>query len=549
MHSTTKLLFAFLLIALGRAFPQTFSASVDNTTVGLNDQFQVSFIFSGKDINGIKSFSPPDFKEFMVLSGPNQLTSMQIINGSVSASATYSYYLQARNIGKATIGAATINYDGKSFSTQPLEINVVKGQPKQATGPSGSGTTKDIGDNLFILATVDKQKVYMGEQVTVIYKLYTRLGLASQLQVSKLPSYEGFWVEEINVPNSIAFSTENYNGKQYKVGLLKKVALFPNQLGELSVTPLVLDIPVQVQSKARSGGNIFDQFFNDPFFNSVQTVNYTAKSNTVKLHVNALPSANVPKSFNGAVGDYTLSSQINTINTATNEPLTLKVSLSGKGNIQLLNIPEIELPTGFDKYEPKTSEQIDRSGVIAGTKNFEYLVIPRVAGPKRISPIQFSYFSPERRSYVTLSTPPYSINVQQGSASNNTEVAGYSKEEIKVLGQDIRYIKTSNDDLREEDKGSLFSFGFWFAATLPLVILGGLVSWKRRQDRLSGNIQLLRYQKAEKVARKRFKTASVLMESNNEAAFYSENLAGTFRLSGGQASYFKIGNLAGKSSQ
>ncbi len=522
MHSKTNIFLALLLILPGKAFPQTFTASVDNPTVGVNDQFQVSFTFSGKDVNGIKSFNPPDFKEFMILSGPNQSTSMQIINGSVSASATYSYYLQARSVGTAAIGAATINYDGKTYPTQPLEITVVKGQPRQITSSPGGGSAKDIGDNLFILATVDKQKVYMGEQVTVTYKLYTRLSLASQLQVSKLPSYEGFWVEEISVPNSIAFSTETYNGKQYRVGLLKKVALFPNQLGELSVTPLVLDVPVQVQSKSRGRGDIFDQFFNDPFFNSTQTINYTATSNTVKLHVIPLPAISVPKSFNGAVGDYSMSSQVNTTNTATNEPLTLKINLNGKGNIQLLNMPEIELPTGFDKYEPKTSEQIDRSGTISGTKTFEYLVIPRVAGPKRISPIQFSYFNPERRSYVTLSTPPYSINVQQGSAGNNTEVAGYSKEEIRVLGQDIRYIKTSNDDLREENGGTLFGFGFWSAATLPLVILGGLVTWKRKQDRLSGNIQLLRYQKAEKIARKRFKTASVLMESNNEAGFYSE---------------------------
>ena len=396
---------------------------------------------------------------------------MQIINGAVSASGTYSYYLQARSTGKFTIGPGTISYDGKTFTTQPMEINVVRGQSNQSSTSQGNGATKDIGDNLFILASADKQRVYMGEQVTVTYKLYTRLSIASQLQVSKLPSYEGFWVEEINVPNTISFSTETYDGKQYKVGLLKKVALFPSQLGELSVTPMALEIPVQVQAKRRGAGDIFDQFFNDPFFNNVQTVNYTAKSNTVKLHVIPLPSQNVPKSFDGAVGDYSLSSQTNTTTVKTNEPLTLKINLSGKGNIQLLNMPEIELPTGFDKYEPKTSEQIDRTGVISGTKNFEYLIIPRVAGTKKISPIQFSYFNPQTRSYATLSTPPYSIDVEQGSSTGNTEVAGYSKEEIKLLGQDIRYIKTSTGDLRKDSGLSLFGFGFWTARFFPFLFL------------------------------------------------------------------------------
>ncbi len=522
MNITVRFFLALILFVPGIAFSQTFTASVDNTTVGMNDQFQISFTFSGKDVNGIKSFNPPSFDGFMVLSGPNQSTSMSIVNGAVSASATYSYYLQAKSTGKFTIGAATINYSGRNFTTQPLEITVEKGQPKQLSNSQGGGTTRDIGDNLFILATADRQRAYMGQQVTVTYKLYTRLGIASQLQVSKLPSYEGFWAEEINVPNTIGFTTDTYNGKQYKVGLLKKVALFPNQLGELSVTPLVLDVPVQVQSRQRSGGDIFDQFFNDPFFNNVQTVNYTAKSNTIKLHVIPLPSGNVPKSFNGAVGNYTLSSQINPTTVKANEPLTLKITLSGQGNIQLLNMPEIELPTGFDKYDPKTSEQIDRTGTISGSKGFEYLIVPRVAGTKTISPIHFSYFNPEMGSYVTLSTPTYSINVEQGTGTGNTEVTGYTKEEIKLLGQDIRYIKTDYDDLREGSDIQLFGFGFWTATLVPLFALGGLVTWKRKQDRLSGNVQLLRYRRAEKIARKRFKTARTLMESNNQAGFYGE---------------------------
>lgn len=524
MKSTIKSFAAIvLLVSTEAAFSQTFTASVDNTTVGVNDQFQVSFTFSGQDVNGIKSFNPPDFKSFLVLSGPNQSTSMQFINGSASASMTYSYYLQPRSTGKLTVGSATINYNGKTLNTQPLTINVEKGSQKQQANsqPDTAAAPKDIGDNLFILATADKQKVYMGEQVTVTYKLYTRLGIASQLQVAKLPSYEGFWAEEINVPNNIAFSTEMYKGKQYRVGVLKEGALFPSQLGELSVTPLVLDIPVQIQRR-RTGGDIFDQFFNDPFFNNIQTVNYTAKSNTIKLHVVPLPSQNVPKSFNGAVGDYSLSSGISTASTKTGEPLSLKIGLTGKGNIQLLNMPEINLPPGFDKYDPKISEQINRTGTISGTKTFEYLLIPRVVGKKEIPPIQFSYFNPDRKSYMTVSTPAYAIDVVQGANSGTETVAGLSKEEIRLLGQDIRYIKTSTTDLRRVSGDEVFGFGFWTATILPMLALGGLVTWKRRQDKLAGNIQLLRYRRAEKIARTRLKTAKTLMNSNNQTGFYAE---------------------------
>jgi hypothetical protein len=505
-------------------YPQSFTATVQSTTVGLNDQFEVTFSFSGQDINGVKSFTPPNFKGFMILSGPNQSTSMQIINGAVSGSRSYSYYVQAQNVGKYTIGSAVINYNDKTYSTQPLIITVEKGSPKTSPQQQSSPeiSQKDIADNLFILATADKEKANLGEQVTVIYKLYTRLNIASQMQIAKLPSYEGLWAEEINTPNNITFSTEMYKGKQYRVGILKKVALFPSRTGELSVTPLELEVPVQIQQKKKTGGSLFDDFFNDQFFNTVQNINYNAKSNTIKLHINPLPSQDVPKSFNGAVGNFTLSSEINSTTVKTNEPVTLKINISGSGNIQLLTMPEINLPPGFDKYDPKISEQINRTDRINGSKTFEYLIVPRNAGQKEIPPIQFSYFNPERRSYITLSTPSYSLDVQQGPNNGNGNLAGYSKEEIKMLNQDIRYIKTSTGDLTRQGDSVVFGFGFWTAALLPLILLSGLITWKRRSDKLAGNLQLLRYQRAQKVAKARFKTARTLLETNDQAGFYAE---------------------------
>ncbi len=520
------IVFTLVLLSACGTQAQTFTASVNRTTVGVDEQFQISFTFSGTDINGVKSFNPPGFNGFMVLSGPNESTSMQIINSSVSASRTYSYYLQPKSTGKYTIGSASLNYNGKTFNTQPITMDVVKGSPKPPAAKSGSNNSTvastDIGDNLFILATANRNKVYLGEPVTVTYKLYTRLGIASQMQVSKLPSYEGFWAEEINTSNTINFTTEMYKGKQYRVGVLKKVELFPSQLGELSVTPMQLQVPVQIRQNRKRSGDIFDDFFNDPFFNPVQTVNYTAKSNTIKIHAVALPSKNVPKNFNGAVGEYTLSSKISKTNVKTNEPVSLKINISGSGNISLINTPEINLPPGFDKYEPKTSDQINRNGSISGTKTFDYLIVPRNPGKKEIPPVQFSFFNPEKGNYVTLSTPGYELNVAQGSGGGGESIAGYTKEEIKLLGQDIHYIKTSTGDLRRQGSDELFGTGFWTATILPLVLLSGLVTWKRKQDKLAGNIQLLRYQRAEKVAKARFKTAKTLMETNNQTGFYAE---------------------------
>ena len=520
-----------IFLACGLTFAQSFNATVGNTTVGRYDQFQVSFTFQGKNVNGTSNFKAPNFNGFRILSGPNQSTSMQIINGAASGSVTYSYYLQPEGIGKHSIGSASIVYDGKTYHTQTLAINVVKGSPPKQNRSAQNGqsiSAKDIGDNIFIRASADKRTVYMGQQVIVTYKLYTRLGIASQMSVNKLPSYEGLWAEEINVPNNITFTTEMVNGKQYRVGLLKEVALFPSQVGDLSVTPMVLDIPVQVRQQRRNSGNIFDDFFNDPFFNNYKTLNYTAKSNTIKLKVLPLPSQNVPKSFNGAVGDFTMNSSISANKAKTNEPISLKIDLSGKGNIQLLNMPEVNFPPGFDKFEPKTTEKINRDGTISGKKTFEYLVVPRATGKHIIPPIKFTYFNPSKRSYVTLQTPAYNIDVAQGKNIQGGNTAGLTKEEIKVLGQDINYIKTGNGDLFKGSSLAIKSVGFWTVAGLPFMLLAGLIVWKKRNDKLAGNLQLLRYQRAEKVARARFKTAKTLMEANDQNAFYTEISAALF---------------------
>jgi hypothetical protein len=514
----------FIFIISGSINAQSFTASADNTTVGLNDRFQVTFTFEGNDINSLSNFSPPDFAGFMVLSGPNQSTSMQIINGAVSASLSYSFYLQPKNLGSYTIGSASIRYKGSFYKTDPITIQVQKGSANAGNQQNNSSNSSDVSNdeiaqNVFVRASTDKQKAYLGEQVTVTYKLYTRLSIASQMSISKLPQYPGFWAEEIETPNNINFTTETYEGKKYKVGILKKVALFPTQTGELSVTPFELDVPVQIQKKRRNN-NVFDDFFNDPFFGMGQTIDFTAKSNSLKINVQPLPSANVPDSFNGAVGNFSMDSQIDKKQTKTNEPITLKITINGTGNISLLDMPEIKLPAGFEKYDPKVNEQITRTGKISGKKTAEYLIVPRDAGKKEIPPVKFSYYDIDKKSYVTLSSPPYTLNVEQGTGDNSSEYAG--KEDVKLLGEDIRYIKTDNESLHSKGNFVLNRFGFWAAVGFPFILGLGLVVWRRREDKLAGNIQLMRYQRAQKIAKSRLKQAKALMDANDHHAFYSE---------------------------
>lgn len=508
----------FLILFNSIIFAQSFVATVDNNKVAENDRFQLEFTFEGKNLNGLKNFNPPSLKDFRVLSGPNQSTSMQIINGVSSSSLTLSYILMPNTTGSFTISSASIQSEGQTYTTSPIKITVVKGSQKPKDEQNNSGVSnQEIAENLFIRASIDKNKVYQGEQVTVTYKLYTRLNIAAQMSVDKLPQYQGFWAEELETARNISFGNEVIDGKQYKVGLLKRVALFPSQSGKLEVTPFELTIPIQIQKK-KNPNNVWDDFFGDPFGRS-EVVEYPAKSNTLKVDVIPLPENNKPNSFRGAVGNFNFSASIDKQKTKTNEPITLKFDINGTGNLKLLELPPFELPNGFEKYDPKTDEQINRSGKISGSKKAEYLLIPRIAGAREIPAIEFSYFDPETKSYKTIKSKSFSVEIEQGQGSADDYA---DQQNIQQLDRDIRFIKTKFDDVALQGDGLILKPGFWVASILPMIAAFVLIGWKRKQDKLSGNQQLLRYSKAEKVARKRFKTAKKLLDENNIELFYSE---------------------------
>jgi hypothetical protein len=498
---------------------QQFNATVDRTTVGQYDRFQFYFTFEGADINGTSNFRPPSFPGFKVLSGPNQSSSMQIINGRVSGSLVFSYILQPSNIGEYTVGSASIDFGGKTYRTQPVKIKVEKGTPQQQKESTGGYSQEELAKNVFILAEANKSRILLGEQVTVTYKLYTKLNISSP-QISKLPSYDGFWAEEVGPLQNINFEIAMYKGERYRVAKIKQVALFPSKTGTLSVTPFALNIPVIVKKK-KTGNDVFDEFFNDSFFGRTETIEYPAKSNTLKIEVDPLPSG-APASFSGAVGDFNLKAELDKKDVTANESITLRLTISGNGNIKLLKVPEPQLPAGFEKYEPKIVENVNRGAVISGQKIIDYLIVPRTAGEKEIPPVEFTYFNPSSRKYVTLKSQPFKINVRQGVGGNETASQGFSREDVKMLSEDIRYIKTSSFNLEPRHEISLIKPLFWVSMLLPLFALIGAVVFKRRQDKLSGNVLLMRYNKAEKAARKRLKVSKEALDKNNTVNFYSE---------------------------
>jgi len=521
MLRQTLNIFIVLLIITSTSIAQSFDASVDRSTVGQNERFQVYFAFSGEDINSVRSFNAPSFRNFQVLSGPNQSSSMQIINGKVTGSLTYSFIVQAPQIGKFVIGSASVEYRGKKYTTEPVNIEVVKGTPKQTQQQTGNGTSDaELAENVFIVATADKNHIVKGEQVTVTYKLYTRLNINSP-QINKLPSYGGFWNEDLEISNTINFNIEMYKGERFRAATIKKVALFPTKSGDLTISPFELKVPVLVR-KRKERKDIFDDFFNDSFFGRTETVEYISKSNSLKIKVDPLPIQNQPASFSGAVGNFNFSSSIDKREVDVNEGITIKLSVSGQGNIKLLDVPKLVPPPGFETYDPKILESINRKGIISGSKNIEYLIVPRIPGVKEIPPIEFSYYDVSRKKYITEKTQPFSITVREGTGGYETNVSGYSKEDVKLLSEDIRFIKTSSFNLRRKVETTIF--GLWFIAGIfiPLFVLVGGVMLKRRQDKLHGNVRLLRYQKAEKAARKRLKISQKALANDESTKFYNE---------------------------
>ncbi|MBI5726699.1 MAG: protein BatD, partial [Ignavibacteriales bacterium] len=520
------LLYAVLFLS-PRTGAQQLSASVSQNPVALGEMFELTITYSGSDVNGLSAFNPPSMPNFMVMSGPNQSTSMQIINGAVSGSRSFSYYLQAKEKGKFTIGSASVVNSGKTYKSQPIVIEVVQGsaKPKQQQQGGGDAQTSsaEIGENVFIRAYADKSTAFYGEQINITYKLYTRLRLSTP-QISKLPSYPGFWAEEIAMPQTLQAANEVLNGKKFVSYTIKQVALFASQTGELSVTPFKLKIPVTIE-KRRKSNNPFDDFFNDPFFAQAQTVEYEAVSNTLKVQVKPLPEQDKPANFSGAVGNFTMDVKADKSTGKQNEPIALTVTVSGTGNLQLLGTPELNLPPTIEKYDPKINEDINRSGTIGGRKSFEFLLVPRVEGRQEIPPVSFSYFNIQKKKYETINSNPIELTVQKGDGS----FAGGStlaKERVNLLGQDIHYIKTRLTDVLPAKYSFVQNPVAWVLFAFPFLSLAGVAAFRFKQGQKMLNKDFVRNKKAEKLAKAKLKNAAKAIQANQVDLFYTELSAG-----------------------
>ena len=523
-----RMLSVFLCLILwagvGLSQGTEFQANVDRNPVGVGEPFTLSFTLSNGGMGGGKNLQPPDLNKFRIMGGPNQSSNVQISNGSVSSSFVYSYVVEAIEIGKFTIGPASIESGGKTYRSAPLTIEVVKGSTKaKQQGTEAADLSAQVGDNLFLKATVDRAHVIQGEQINLVFKLYTRVSV-NNYAVEKTPNMTGFWGEDIELPKNVPLSTETVNGKQYKVGIVKRMALFPTQAGTLEISPMEVQTTVVVQD--RRSVDPFDSFFRDPFGRSI---NYEIKSEPIKIKVDPLPS-DPPPDFKGAVGQFAMSTAVDKKTTRTNEPVSLKVTISGTGNIKLIESPLVELPTDFEQYSPKVSDNINRTGNrISGSKTFEYLLIPRYPGVKTVKPVSFSYYDPAKRSYVKLHSPQIELNVEQGTAPVAPMIAGGSREDVQLLSQDVRFIKLASPGFTRPGE-ALYSSGLFMAMLLiPVAGLAGAFVYARRRAAVMLDQAGYRNRKAMKVARKGLKQAEYLLKeksgkpaANQRLRFYGE---------------------------
>jgi len=508
----------------GLLLGQEFSAFVSKQKVPLGEVFQVTFEL--KDVQG-STPAFPDFSDFQVRGGPNFQRSVQMINGQVSQSVSYTFYLQGTRTGTFTIGSASTAVDGKTLRTEPVKVDII---PARSGGSSGAqaqrndeasrnqNIEKQLEEAVFMRAIVSDRKVYQGEQFTVSYKLYERVQ-TFDLRPEGNPSYEGFWVENIDIRNPPP-RMEKVNGKDYRTYVIKKDILFAQRPGKLTIDPLKLSCVVRVQSAPQPRRSIFDSFFGQ-----YENYKYSFASAPVTIDVKPLPTGR-PASFSGVVGDLDLDVSLDTTAVETGEPFTLRVNLSGRGNIKKLQEPQLQFPPDFEVYDPNVSESISRSGgVLSGRRGYEYLIIPRNPGEYRLPPVQYSFFNPQTGRYETLSSPEFTVQVtgdpQQMSSSTTPTIAG-EKTDLALLGQDIRFIHPGSGDLKPKGSTFLLSWQFWLLYLIPVLAILSLWLVKRRQMQDRRDVAGARRRKAAKMAKKRLGAAQQHLQAGKEKAFYDE---------------------------
>ena len=531
MRQKLILTFSLLLAAFAYARGEevTLTANAPNAVV-IGETFRVAYTVN---THNARNFRMGNITDFDVLMGPTQSSSSStsIINGvrTSSKTLTFTCVLKPKKEGTFTIPAATITAEGKQLKSEDLTVKVLpqdkQGTTSQQAGTSGktsasSAQTGQINDDdLFIIATVNKKKVYEQEAVLLTYKIYSAVNLTNMS--GKMPDLKGFHSQAVEMPQGNREpELEHYNGRNYRTFVWSQYVLFPQQSGQLEIPSITFDATIAQRVKN------YDPF--EAFFNGGGSyVNVQKPLRTPKLTIDVSPlPANKPASFCGGVGEFSISSSVSTTELKENEAVTLKLIISGMGNMKLIKTPEVNFPADFEVYDPKVENKFKlKTGGLSGNKVIEYLAIPRHAGNFTIPAVEFSYFDTKSGAYKTLTTPAYTLNVAKGDGTTTTTPTSYvSKEDLRLLGQDIRYIDLKEAKYSPKGKYLYGTLGYWLWYIVPFAGFLIILVVYRKQVAENADIAKNKNKKAGKVATRRLKVAKQKMAANDKAGFYDEVL-------------------------
>ena len=527
---------AFLLTAIFQMSAQNVIRVEAPDVVAVNEQFNVTFIIEGEK-------SPSDFQwssgdDFQLVWGPQKgsSSSIQIINGKRSSShqTTFTYILIPKATGTFQLPAATALLSGDRISSTQASIQVVSdgASSSRSSGQnggksSGGGQTSSTGsgeissNDLFMRLSLSRTEVVIGEPITATLKIYQRANVVG-FENAKFPTFNGFWSQETYVPNNIEFKRESLDDKIYNTAVLRTYVLIPQQPGTITIDPAELVCLVNIRTAPSTSNSLFDSFFQDEY----RTIRKRVTTPAVKVKVNPLP-AGQPASFGGGVGNFGISARLTTDNLKTHDAASLVITVSGRGNVALLEEPKVNFPPDFEVYDTKTTENTDKSnGGTSGSKSFEYPFIPRSHGDFTIDPVEYSYYDVNAGKYVTLRTEPLHVKVAKGKGGDSTPVttvnSGVERKDVKSLADDIRFIFTGKPGL--SGSGSFFVGSVFFWILLALMILGATSVYLafRKVAAMRADVAGTKNRRATKMAQKRLKLAGEYLDKNLYTAFYEE---------------------------
>lgn len=520
-----------LLLSISALAQSTIKVDVLNI-VGADERFNVVFIVEGEHSPSDFSWAPTD--DFQLVWGPQKgsSTSVQMINGKVTRSSqnTYTYILLPKRTGTFTLPAATATVKGETIRSRSFTIEVVSNsgsrQPSsQQAAPAQGGSSAapqsaaSSGEDIFLRLNLARRSMVVGEPVTAVLKLYQRADIAG-FEGARFPSFNGFWSSEVEAPTNVQFQREQVGDNIYNSAVLRRYVLIPQKSGALTIDPAELTCIVNVRTKRARTGSIFDDFFGDDY----TQVKRTVKTAPITVNVQPLP-AGAPASFTGGVGNFSISASLSKDSLKTHDAASLLVTVSGTGNVTLLEAPKVQFPPDFDVYDIKTTQKADKAGT-SGSKTFEYPFIPRSAGEFTIAPVKFSWYDIKSGRYKTAATDSLRISVAKGAGGGASLEGGQTaiaveRSGVKNLGEDIRFLKTKRPS---GASGKLFAgSAFYYVLLAVLAVLAGLV-WAglRKAASMRADVTATKSRKASKMALKRLHAAGEFLEKDSRTEFYEE---------------------------